>query len=278
MFWLGAGFWFIGMIALGILAFIVVEIFARGLIAAIKPSFFAGKPEALKEGGGVGPMVVSTIYLVVLTMLISFPISVGAAIYLAEFACEGRFTRFIRFCLDSLGTVPSIVFAIFGMTLFLFYLNWRTCLLAGAITMALLNLPVFLRSAEEALRQVPVTYREASMSLGATRWTTIKKVVLPTAMPGIITGTILPLGRIMGESAVVIFTVGVFVRAMPLSPFDPAAPLAGYIWYVQSEAVVPDYRTIVNGGAAILLILLFAINFGTRRLASYYSKRKSLGG
>jgi phosphate transport system permease protein len=271
-------FWAIGLIALGILAFIVIEILARGLITAVKPSFFAGKPQALKEGGGVGPMVVSTIYLVVLTMLISFPISVGAAIYLAEFAHEGRFTRFIRFCLDSLGTVPSIVFAIFGMTLFLFYLNWRTCLLAGAITMALLNLPVFLRSAEEALRQVPRTYREASMSLGADRWTTVKKVVLPTAMPGIITGTILPLGRIMGESAVVIFTVGVFVRAIPLSPFDPAAPLAGYIWYVQSEAVVPDYRTIVNGGAAILLILLFVINFGTRWLSAYYSKKKSLGG
>jgi len=271
-------FWIIGIIALGILAFIVIEILARGLVTAVNPGFFAGKPQALKEGGGVGPMVVSTIYLVVLTMLISFPISVGAAIYLAEFAREGRFTRFIRFCLDSLGTVPSIVFAIFGMTLFLFYLNWRTCLLAGAITMALLNLPVFLRSAEEALRQVPRTYREASMSLGADRWTTVKKVVLPTAMPGIITGTILPLGRIMGESAVVIFTVGVFVRTIPLSPFDPAAPLAGYIWYVQSEAVVPDYRAIVNGGAAILLILLFVINFGTRRLSAYYSKKKALGG
>ena len=93
-----------------------------------------------------------------------------------------------------------------------------------------------------------------------------------------ITGTILPLGRIMGESAVVIFTVGVFIRAIPLSPFDPAAPLAGYIWYVQSEAYVPDYRAIVNGGAAVLLILLFLINFGTRRLSRYYSKRKSLGG
>jgi phosphate transport system permease protein len=144
--------------------------------------------------------------------------------------------------------------------------------------MALLNLPVLLRSTEEALRLVPVTYREASMSLGASRWTTVRKVVMPTAMPGIITGTILPLGRIMGESAVVIFTVGVFVRSIPLSPFDPAAPLAGYIWYVQSEAIVPDYRTIVNGGAAVLLILLFLINFGARRLSAYYSKRKSLGG
>jgi len=273
-----AVFWFIGCIALGILAFIVVEILGRGLIKAFTPSFFAGKPRALSEGGGIGPMIVSTIYLVFLTMLISFPVSVGAAVYLAEFAREGRFTRFIRFCLDSLGTVPSIVFAIFGMTMFMFYLNWRTCLLAGALTMALLNLPVLLRSAEEALRLVPDTYREASMSLGADRWTTVKKVVLPTAMPGIITGTILPLGRIMGESAVVIFTVGVFVRAIPISPFSPAAPLAGYIWYVQSEAIVPDYRAIVNGGAAVLLVLIFLINFGTRRLAKYYSKRKSLGG
>jgi phosphate transport system permease protein len=273
-----AVFWAIGIVALGILAFIVIEIFIRGFMTAINPSFFAGKPEALKEGGGIGPMIVSTLYLTFLTMLIALPISVGAAIYMSEFAHEGRFPRFIRFCLDSLGTVPSIVFALFGMTLFLFYLDWRTCLLAGAITMALLNLPVLLRSSEEALRLVPRTYREASMSLGASRWITVKKVVLPTALPGIITGTILPLGRIMGESAVVIFTVGVFVRSIPISPFDPAAPLAGYIWYVQSEAIVPDYRAIVNGGAAVLLILLFVINFGTRWLSKYYSKRKSLGG
>lgn len=270
--------WAIGITALGILAFIVIEIFARGLRTAVNPGFFAGKPQALKGGGGIGPMVVSTLYLTFLTMLIALPISVAAAVYMSEFAREGRFTRFIRFCLDSLGAVPSIVFALFGMTLFLLYLDWRTCLLAGAVTMALLNLPVLLRSAEEALRQVPATYREASMSLGASRWTTVRKVVLPTAMPGIITGTILPLGRIMGESAVVIFTVGVFVRSIPISPFDPAAPLAGYIWYVQSEAIVPDYREIVNGGAAVLLVLLLILNVGTRALSKYYSKRRSLGG
>ncbi len=273
-----AVFWIIGVVALGILAFIVVEILARGLVTAVNPSFFAGRPQALKEGGGIGPMIVSTLYLTLLTMLVALPVAVGAAVYLSEFAREGRLTRFIRFCLDSLGSVPSIVFALFGMTFFLFYLNWRACLLAGALTMALLNLPVLLRSAEEALRQVPYTYREASMSLGASRWETVKKVVLPTAMPGIITGTILPLGRIMGESAVVIFTVGVFVRDVPLSPFDPAAPLAGYIWYVQSEAIVPDYRAIVNGGAAVLLILLFVIDFGTRWLSRHYSRKKSLGG
>lgn len=273
-----AVFWSIGLIALGILAFIIIEIFARGLATAVKPSFFAGKPEARAAGGGIGPMIVSTLYLTVLTMIIALPIATGAAIYMAEFSHEGRFNRFIRFCLDSLATLPSIVFGIFGMTLFLLTLGWRYCLLAGAITLALLNLPILLRSTEEALRQVPPTYREASMSLGANRWITVKKVVIPTAMPGIITGTILPVGRIMGESAVVIFTTGLIIRNIPLSPFSPAAPLAGYIWYAQSDAIVPDYRSIVNGGAAILLIMVFLVNFGIRRFAGYYSKRKSLGG
>jgi phosphate transport system permease protein len=271
-------FWAVGLITLGILLFIILEIFGRGLITALSPSFFAGKPEAREAGGGIWPMIASSVYLAVLTMLISLPIAVGAAIYLAEFSREGRLNRFIRFCLDSLSTLPSIVFGIFGMTIFVIKFRWSYCLLAGACTLALLTLPILLRSTEESLRQVPLTYREASMSLGASRWTTVRKVVMPTAMPGIISGTILPVGRIMGEAAAIIYTTGLFVRTIPKSPFDPAAPLAGYIWYAQTEAMVPDYRRIVNGGAAMLLILVFLINFAARRLAKYYSKRKSLGG
>jgi phosphate transport system permease protein len=269
-------FWGIGLLSLGILAFIILEIFGRGLISAVSPSFFAGQPETSQAGGGVGPMIVSSLYLAALSILISLPISIGAAIYMAEYAREGRFNNFIRFCLDSLGTLPSIVFGIFGMTLFVISFKWSYCLLAGAVTLALLNLPILLRASEESIRLVPRTYREASMSLGADRWTTIKKVVLPSAMPGIITGTVLPIGRIMGESAAIIYTTGLFIRTIPLSPFDPAAPLAGYIWYAQTEATVPDYRKIVNGGAAILLILVFLINFGARRFARYYARKKQL--
>jgi phosphate transport system permease protein len=268
----------VGLITIGILIFIILEIFGRGLVTALSPSFFLGKPEATKAGGGIMPMIVSSLYLVALTMLISVPIALGAAIYLAEFAKQGKFASFIRFCLDSLATLPSIVFGIFGMTLFVIKFKWGYCLLAGACTLALLNLPILLRSMEEALKLVPQTYREASMSLGASRWTTVRQVVIPSALPGIITGTILPMGRIMGESAAIIYTTGLFIRNIPLSPFDTAAPLAGYIWYVQTEAMVADYRRIVNGGAAMLLILVLLINFGARKLARMYGERKRLGG
>ncbi len=139
-------------------------------------------------------------------------------------------------------------------------------------------MPVLLRSTEEALRQVPRTYREASMSLGASRWTTVKQVVLPSAMPAIITGTILPIGRIMGESAAVIWTVGTFVRFIPTSPFDPAAPMAANIYFTQTESTIENTRQFISGQAAFLLILILLVNFGVRRLAKYYSKKKSLGG
>ncbi len=197
---------------------------------------------------------------------------------MAEFAKEGKVTNFIRFSLDSLGTLPSIVFGIFGMTLFVINFRWNICLLAGACTLALLNMPVLLRSTEEALRQVPRTYREASMSLGASRWTTVKQVVLPTAMPAVITGTILPIGRIMGESAAIIYTVGMFVRFLPVSPFDPAAPMAANIYYTQTESLIDNTREFISGEAALLLVLILLVNFGARRLAKYYSKKKSLGG
>jgi phosphate transport system permease protein len=269
-------FWGIGLITLGILAFIILEIFGRGLITAVSPSFFAGQPETSQAGGGIGPMIMSSLYLAALTMLIALPVSIAAAIYMAEYAKAGKFNNFIRFCLDSLATLPSIVFGIFGLTLFVITFKWSYCLLAGAVTLALLNLPILLRGAEESIKLVPNTYREASMSLGATRWVTVKQVVLPSAMPGIITNTVLPIGRIMGEAAAVIYTTGLFIRTIPVSPFDPAAPLAGYIWYAQTEATVPDYRKIVNGGAAVLLILVFLINFAARRFAKYYAKRKKL--
>lgn len=270
-------FWALGVITVGLLAFIIIEILARGLLTAINPRFFLGKPEAIKAGGGILPMIVSSVYLAALTIIISLPIAVGAAIYMAEYARKGRLNNFIRFCLDSLATLPSIVFGLFGLALFVVYFRWSYCLLAGAFTLAILNLPILLRSTEEAIKLVPDSYREASMSLGASRWTTIRQVVIPSALPGIITATILPIGRIMGESAAIIYTTGLFIRNIPVSPFDTAAPLAGYIWYAQSEALVPDYRQIVNGGAALLLIIVFVIYFLARWAGKRYQRKKLLG-
>ena len=267
-------FWAIGMAVLAILLFIILEIFGRGLSTALNPHFFFGKPEAVKNGGGVFPMIWSTMYLVSLTIIISLPLALGAAIYMSEYAKKGKVSSFIRFSLDSLATLPSIVFGLFGLTIFVVYFGWSYCLLAGACTLAILNLPILLRGIEESMRLVPNAYREGSMSLGASKWTTIRKVVVPTALPGVLTATILPIGRIVGESAAIIYTVGLFVRTIPLSPFSTAAPLAGYIWYAQSEASVADYRKIVDGGAALLLLMVLVIYFLARFAAKLYQNRQ----
>lgn len=273
-----ACFWALGIATVGILLFIILQIFGRGLLTALSPSFFFGKPEAMKEGGGVFPMVVSSLYIAALTLVIALPVSLGAAVYLAEYAKDGRVTNFIRFCVDSLASLPSIVFGLFGLTVFVVLFGWGYCLIAGAFTLALLNLPVLLRSAEESLRSVPRTYREASLGLGATTWTTTRLVVVPSAMPGILAGTVLSIGRILGESAAIIFTAGLFIRNIPVSPFDTAAPLAGYIWYAQTEALIPDFRRVVDGGAALLLLMVLAANLAARALGKYYQKKKLAGG
>ncbi len=270
-------FWALGGITVAILAFIILEVLGRGLITALNPRFLFGKPNAMASGGGIFPMIVSTFYLVALTIMISLPIAIGAAIYMAEYARKSKVNSFIRFCLDSLATLPSIVFGLFGLALFVTAFRWSYCLMAGACTLAILNLPILLRSTEEAIKLVPDTYREASMCLGASRWTTIRQVVIPSALPGIITATILPIGRIVGESAAIIYTVGVFIRNVPTNPFDTAAPLAGYIWARQAEHGVPDWRAIVNGGAALLLIMVFIIYFLARYAGRKYQEKKLLG-
>jgi phosphate transport system permease protein len=270
-------FWGLGIITVAILTFIILEVLGRGLITALNPKFLFGKPNAMTSGGGIFPMIFSTLYLVVLTIIISLPIAIGAAIYMAEYAGRGKINNAIRFSLDALATLPSIVFGLFGLALFVTYFGWSYSLIAGAFTLAILSLPILLRSTEEAIKLVPDTYREASMSLGASKWTTIRQVVIPSALPGILTATILPIGRIVGESAAIIYTVGVFVRNVPLNPFDTAAPLAGYIWARQAEHGVPDWRTIVNGGAALLLIMVFIIYFLARWAGNRYQRKKLFG-
>jgi len=266
--------WSLAFIGMGILFFIIGTILWRGLAMAIQPGFIFGKPEAIKEGGGIGPMVVSSFYLAFLTVIIVLPIGVGAAIYMSEFAKEGWATRAARFGADSLATVPSVIFGIFGMVLFVIYFGLGWCLLAGALTLALLNLPTVMRTTEEALKAVPSSYREASMGLGATRWETVKRVVLPSAMPGITTGAVLTIGRAIGESAVVIFTVGIFIGWIPRTPLSPAAPMAANIWHWYTEgALKADAMAIANGEAALLLLVVLLLNVAARVLARFYQKR-----
>ncbi len=266
--------WTLALIGLGILSFIIVVILYRGIATALSPGFIFGEPEAMKEGGGIWPMVVSSFYLALLAIAVVVPLGVGAAVYMTEFAREGWVTRLVRFGADSLSTVPSVVFGIFGMVLFVIYFGLGYSLLAGALTLALLNLPTVMRTTEEAIKAVPYSYREACMSLGASRWETVKKIVMPSAMPGITTGIVLTVGRIVGESAAVIYTVGIFVRKVPLSPLQPAAPMAAHIWHTYTEgALVSDWMRVANGEAAFLLLVVLVLNVGARLLARLYQKR-----
>jgi phosphate transport system permease protein len=266
--------WAFAMLGLGILAFIIFVILYRGIATALTPGFIFGEPEAMKEGGGIWPMIVSSFYLALLAIAVVVPLGVGAAVYMTEFAKEGRVTRLVRFGADSLSTVPSVVFGIFGMVLFVIYFGLGYSLLAGAFTLALLNLPTVMRTAEEAIRAVPYSYREACMGLGADRWETAKKIVLPSAMPGITTGVVLTMGRIVGESAAVIYTVGLFVRNVPVSPLEPAAPMAANIWHMYTEgALVSDWMRVANGEAAFLLLVVLVLNLGARLIARLYQKR-----
>ena len=266
--------WSFAGVAIGILAFIIGTIFFRGITTALTPSFVFGKPQAIQAGGGIWPMIVSSFYLAFLTIAIVLPVGVGAAIYMSEFAKEGWITRLVRFGADSLSTVPSVVFGIFGMVIFVIYFGLGYSLLAGALTLTLLNIPTVMRTTEEAMAAVPHSYREASMGLGASRWETVKKIVLPSAMPGITTGTVLTVGRIVGESAAIIYTVGLFVRKIPTSTLQPAAPMAANIWHMYTEgALVSDWMRVANGEAAFLLIVVLVLNLLARLLAKVYQKK-----
>ncbi len=266
--------WLFSFAGLGVLFLIIGIVFARGLLTALSPGFVFGKPQAINAGGGIGPMVVSSFYLALLAIAVVLPLGVGAAIYMVEFAREGRIIRLVRFAADTLSTVPSVVFGIFGMVLFVIYFGLGYSLLAGALTLALLNLPTVMRTSEESLRAVPYSYREASIGLGATRWYTVRKAVLPSALPGITTGAVLTIGRIVGESAAIIYTVGIFVRKIPLSPLQPAAPMAANIWHMYTEgALVPDWMRVANGEAAFLLLVVLALNLLARYATRLYRKR-----
>ncbi len=267
--------WATAMVGLGLLGLIVAAICYYGLLTALDPSFVFGMPETMDAGGGIFPMVFSSFYLAVLTSIMVLPVGVGAAIYMSEYAREGFMTRTVRFGADVLTTIPSIVFGIFGLVFFVTFMGLGYSLLAGALLMTLLNLPTVMRTAEESIRAVPHSYREASMGLGATRWYTVRKVILPSAMPGITTGAILTLGRIVGESAAIVYTVGIFSSRVPWSPLKPAAPMAGNIWYLFTEggALIPDWLKIASGQAAFLLLVVLAFNMLARFIAWIYKRK-----
>ena len=253
--------WFIGFLLIAILAVFLGYMLYKGL-PVLSPQFIFGMPSDTEAGGGVGPQLFNTLYILLLSMAFSVFIAIGAAIYLSEYAKDTPTTRFIRLSTESLATVPSIVLGLFGMIVFVDFLGMGFSILGGALSLSLLNLPLLVRVTEEALHTVPQTYREASLALGATKWQTIRKVVLPEAMGGIITGIMLASGRAIGESAILIFTAGTTV-SRHLADFDVFAggeTLAVHLWYVMGIGLVPDRMEIANGIGALLILVVLFIN------------------
>ncbi|MEN6342458.1 MAG: phosphate ABC transporter permease PstA [Methanospirillum sp.] len=240
-----------------ILAIILFTIVSNGL-PALSWEFLTGSPRDLGRAGGIFPAIVGTLYLVAGSMAFALPLGIGAAIYLAEYQRENRLTHLIRTGVDLLNGTPSIVFGLFGFTFLVLLFKFGVSMLAGQITLGLMILPTIIRTTEEALRQVPQGLREGSLALGATRWQTISRVVLAPAAPGILTGTILSIGRAAGETAPILFTAVVFSqRYLPTSVFDPVMALPYHLYILATN--VPGAETNQYGTALVLILLVCSI-------------------
>jgi phosphate transport system permease protein len=240
--------------------FIVLYIFIKGF-AALSLEFIFGFPSNGMRSGGIYPAILGTIYLTFFTTLAVVPLGIAAAVYLAEYAPENRWTHTIRIAIINLAGIPSIVYGLFGLGIFVVFFKLGTSILAASLTLAIMTLPVIISTAEEALRSVPQSFRVVSVSLGATKWQTVRRIVLPQGLPGILTGVILGLERAAGETAPILFTGAAFyLPTLPTSPLDATMALP-YHLYVISTQVPGMPEEIQYGTALVLLILVLGLNF-----------------
>ncbi|MFZ2073838.1 MAG: phosphate ABC transporter permease PstA [Methanoregula sp.] len=256
---------------LAILAIILGYIIANGL-PALSWEFLTQGPTDLGRSGGIFPAIVGTLYLVAGAILIALPLGVGAAVYLVEYTREGRITKLIRTGVDLLNGTPSIVFGLFGFAFLVLFLDVGISLLAGMITLALMVLPTVIRTTEESLKNIPQSLREGSLALGATQWQTIKNVVIPPAVPGIVTGAILSIGRAAGETAPIMFTAVVFsTRFLPTSLFQPVMALPYHLFILSTN--VPGATTNKYGTALVLLMLVVAFYTVAILIRNHYAHK-----
>jgi phosphate transport system permease protein len=229
---------------------------------ALTWTFLTQPPIDSMTKGGILPCIVGTVYLSLGAVIVAVPIGVASAIYLNEYAFQGRVLRIIRLGINNLAGVPSIVFGLFGLAFFVVYLKMGVSILAGALTLGVLTLPVIIGATEEGLRSVPDTYREASLGLGATKWQTIYKVVLPSAMPGILTGGILGLSRAAGETAPIMFTAAAFFTpSLPSSIFDEVMALPYHIYVLATSGTqIEKTRHLQYGTSLVLILLVLGLN------------------
>lgn len=252
---------------------VIGVIVARG-VEAINWEFLTAMPRSGMKEGGIFPAIVGTLLLTLGTALAAIPIGVGGAIYLSEYARDTWLTRAIRLAIVNLAGIPSVVYGLFGLGLFVLFLRLGTSILAGSLTLAIMTLPVIISTAEEALRAVPVEFRIVSASLGGTRWQGIQRIVLPQALPGIITGIILGLLRAAGETAPILFTVAAFfLPRLPRSVFDQTMALP-YHLYVISTQVPGMPLDIQYGTALVLLTLVLSMNVAATMIRSSFRRRR----
>ncbi len=228
---------------------------------AISIEFITEMPRDGMRAGGIWPAIVGTFWLTVGTGAVAVPLGLGAAIYLAEYAPENRWTQAIRVAIINLAGIPSVVYGLFGLGLFVLFLNLGTSILAGSLTLAIMTLPVIISTTEQALRAVPFSFRVVSISMGGTQWQTIRRIVLPQALPGILTGVILGLERAAGETAPILFTAAAFfLPRLPASAFDPTMALPYHLFVISTQ--VPGMPIKIQYGTALVL-LVFVVTMNT---------------
>ena len=253
--------------ALPILA-VLVYILVQGL-PAISWKFLSAMPFDGMRDGGIFPAIVGTLYLTLGTAVFAVPLGLGAAIYLSEYASDNRMTQVIRIAIINLAGIPSIVYGLFGLGLFVLFLNFGTSILAASLTLSIMTLPVIISTAEEALRSVPQSFRVVSISLGATKWQTIQRIILPEALPGILTGVILGLERAAGETAPILFTgAAFFLPRLPGSVLDATMALPYHLFVISTQ--VPGMPIKIQYGTALVLIVFV---LGMNIFASYIRSR-----
>jgi phosphate transport system permease protein len=254
------GFTFLGSVAfLTILPIVLViaYIIYKGL-PAMTWEFLTTFPTDGMRSGGIMPAILGTVYLTMVTTILCVPLGIAAAIYLAEYATENKFTRAIRLALITLAGIPSVVYGLFGLGMFVLFFQLGTSILAASLTLSIMTLPVVITTAEEALRSVPQAFRTVSISLGATRWQTIRRIVLPEGQPGILTGVILGLERAIGETAPILFTGAVFsLPSLPSSLLSPTMALPYHLYVISTQ--VPEMPLDIQYGTALVLMMIVLV-------------------
>jgi phosphate transport system permease protein len=252
---------------------VVLYILKNG-IGAVNWEFITQQPRNGMKEGGIFPAIVGTVLLIIGTMLFSLPVGVLAAIYLVEYARDNFFTRLIKLSVVNLSGIPSIIYGLFGFTLFVLFLKLGTSILAGSLTLAIMSLPVIITATKEALETVPWSFREISFSLGATKWQTVRYCVLPYAIPGILTGTVLSLSRAAGETAPILFTVAAFyLPRLPRTVFDQVMALPYHLYVISTQ--VPNMPLELSFATAFVLIaLVFLMNLVSIILRAHFRKKK----